>query len=265
MTDQITLKNNGFMLSFDYDPEKVAMLKSMIPYTDRKWVAGQRVWMVDTRHSETLRKIFPDAVIPQTDAKKTVEERTLTLKYLGNTKDRGDGDRSAMGFWEGGWNVVFAESILRQWFEGVDLTNPSGATTFYGTLGVMRGATKDEIKNGYRRLAKQWHPDVCSELNAKEVFLKIKQAYETLSDEGKKARYDVGLLLTKPSDETKLSSAYGYRSPFRCGFVTCTGMMVIDKFVVTKILKWDDITNDQGQSLVTSWVMGEDKPREKWV
>jgi hypothetical protein len=41
--------------------------------------------------------------------------------------------------------------------------------------------------------------------------------------------------------------------------------MVIDKFIVTKILAWDDILNDQGQSLVTSWVMGDDKPREKWV
>lgn len=265
MRDQVELKNNAYILTFEYDPDKIAMLKSMVPYSERKWDASRRQWIVDTRHRDALGMIFPDALIPAADDKRVVTDRVISIRYLGKTKDRGDGESSALGFCDGGWTVVMPERVLREWFEGVDLSATAGVSTYYGLLGVPKGASKDEIKTGYRRAAKQWHPDVCSEPNAKEMFLRIKQAYETLSNDNKKARYDVGLMLTKPSDEAKPEGAYGYRSPLRCGVVSCRGEMVIGKFVVERILAWDDIANEKGQSLVTNWVMGEDKPREQWV
>jgi molecular chaperone DnaJ len=57
-------------------------------------------------------------------------------------------------------------------------------------LGVKRGANKDEIKKAYFLKAKQYHPDISKEANAKEKFAEINNAYETLGDEQKKKLYD---------------------------------------------------------------------------
>jgi len=61
---------------------------------------------------------------------------------------------------------------------------------FYSTLGVGRGATQDEIKKAYFKLAKEYHPDVNKAPEAKEKFATINEAYETLGDDSKRRVYD---------------------------------------------------------------------------
>ena len=61
---------------------------------------------------------------------------------------------------------------------------------YYKTLGVARGASEDEIKKAYRKLARKYHPDVSKETNAKEKFQEASEAYETLRDKEKRAAYD---------------------------------------------------------------------------
>ncbi len=61
---------------------------------------------------------------------------------------------------------------------------------YYEVLGVSRGASPDEIKKAYRRLARQFHPDVNKEGSAEAKFKEINEAYEVLSDEQKRAMYD---------------------------------------------------------------------------
>ena len=93
----------------------------------------------------------------------------------------------------------------------------------YEVLGVARGASAEEIKSAYRRLARQHHPDVNpNEPEAEEKFKEIGYAYNVLSDPEKRARYDqFGVV-----DETAVGEGWPSRQsrpghgrgmPFRAG------------------------------------------------
>jgi molecular chaperone DnaJ len=61
---------------------------------------------------------------------------------------------------------------------------------YYEILGVSRTATPEEIKAAFRKLARQYHPDVSQEANAEERFKEINEAYAVLSEPDKRAAYD---------------------------------------------------------------------------
>ncbi len=62
----------------------------------------------------------------------------------------------------------------------------------YAILGVDRDADADTLKKAYRRLARQYHPDVNSDPGAQEKFKEVSAAYEVLSDPEKRRVYDLG-------------------------------------------------------------------------
>lgn len=71
------------------------------------------------------------------------------------------------------------------------------SSSLYSVLGVERDVTLTTIKSAYRHLARLCHPDTCPDSDAQkctEMFLRVQEAYETLSDPERRADYDYALL-----------------------------------------------------------------------
>ncbi|HEV7750016.1 MAG TPA: J domain-containing protein [Baekduia sp.] len=65
-----------------------------------------------------------------------------------------------------------------------------GARDYYDALGVSRDASTDEIRTAYRRLAREYHPDVNSDPGASDRFAEISEAHDVLRDDEKRRAYD---------------------------------------------------------------------------
>ncbi len=96
----------------------------------------------------------------------------------------------------------------------------NGKRDYYEVLGIARSASKDEIKKAYRRLARQYHPDVSKESDAENRFKEVNEAYEVLADEQKRSVYDrlghagLGSAAAGGFGGFDFGGAGGFRDPF---------------------------------------------------
>jgi molecular chaperone DnaJ len=70
---------------------------------------------------------------------------------------------------------------------------------FYLILGINPNSSPGQIKQAYRRIVKQLHPDITPCNAGSEKFLEAREAYETLADEAKRRRYDAQLAEQAPA------------------------------------------------------------------
>jgi len=92
---------------------------------------------------------------------------------------------------------------------------------FYSTLGVSKSASADEIKAAYRKLARKHHPDIDKSPGAEAKFKEISEAYQVLSDPGKRQTYDrFGSSAFEPGSGMGAGGPFGGASgnPFGQGF-----------------------------------------------
>lgn len=262
-----------------YDPALVADLKRVVPYNDRRWNGDKKCWLIAPQHQARLEDLCRDhlgiapavqrSIVPPARGKQI---KFLKVEYIGAPKERDDGNITAFGFCDGGWNVIFPQDALRQWFEpGGDTPHPAGATTFYGLLGLARDCDESVIKRAYRNMVKRWHPDVSKEPDAAEMMKRINQAYEVLKDPITRRKYDAGLAFEasikkehrRQADD--FFTAQSWRPPIRCGWILAEGQSSLGRFAVEKIVQWEDVTDSLGRVMVTSWPAGSDHFVVSWV
>lgn len=195
-----------------------------------------------------------------------MQQKIIMIEYIGLPKDRkGYDEPCSYGYANGDWTVVLPQSVMKKFF-GLNDKEFMTETTFYSVLAINQRATQDEIKAAHRRLAKQWHPDVCQERGAKEQFQAIQKAYEILRDEKSRKKYDVGLEFSKSLEQqTKSLSSLlrdeQWRPPLRCGWLLVEGLQLptayrfgknVSRFEVHDILSWEDIVQD-GKTMISFW------------
>ncbi len=275
----LTPVNGALALSSTYNAAFVTAIKAL-PFGSRRWDGTLKVWLIDPSQGQRVaalcRQYLGVEVHVPTVPTPTTETRILKVDYLGACKDRGDGESSSNAWIDGAWAAVFPERVLREWFEGdIGLPErPSTTGTLYSRLAIQQTATEQEVRSAYRRLARQWHPDVCHEPDAARVFRQVQAAYEVLGDDTKRRKYDAGLRLQQLAAQSRIAASLArdylqstcgeYRPLLRCGYVLCEGTQVVGRFVVSKIVQWEDIVDAQGRVMVASWPYGAKEPEIRW-
>jgi hypothetical protein len=265
---------SSYLVRFTYNSQAVALLKRDIRPEHRKWSGTDKGWFIHPDAIEpaclALEAVFGGRVKRPApiDLKTAVtDQRRIRLEYLGACKQRsGSTENSAYGFANGEWSIEIPEPVLKVFFcGGVDsprFTNE--APTLYRILLLEETADAAAIKSAYRRLARQWHPDVCREDEAPERFREISDAYQILNDPMTRKKYDAGLYFERQQSQGRRHdtpfksrfSSIGYRAPLRCGTLMAKGRENVGRFLISEILSWEDLTNDQGEVGVSTWPAG---------
>jgi hypothetical protein len=269
---------DGIAVATPFDRRFVDEFKLAVPNNHRRWNAAAKQWIVTEQYAKTVASLirlhFGESVtVPTALAAPAAPSIKLAqMLYLGRCKERGSGESTASGYADGAWSLSFPESLLRAWFcdDGKSAAaEDAGPKSLYAVLGIPAFSEFEAIKVAYRRMAKVWHPDVSKEQDSKERFQAINHAYDVLKDDKQRRKYDVGLTLElRTNKQTVPVARYtfaDYRAPLTCGMVLLEGVSQLGVFQVGKILQWDDITNDQGQTLVSSWPTGADNFETRWV
>jgi len=252
----VTAENGGLKVNTPYSATFVTALKDSIPSTSRKWDPNSKCWLVSRQYADVLKKLIDaayscDVTMPTViAAAEKVFEITFQADYVANCKNEASSVHA-----NGGWNAKIPEKVLRKWFKQVDATTPA---TLYGVLGVDKAASDLDIKKAYKRAARQWHPDVCREPQAREMFESVKDAYQILSSPLERNKYNAGLMfeaMAKGSGNgpARLHKYTTFIPTLRCGMLTVRATRELGVIVVEEILAWEDITNETGQIMVSFW------------
>lgn len=246
-------------ITFNFDKRLVDIIKNVIPSYGRQYNKATKTWTIHKLYYiefEKSARLLGYTIYTSIDTK-TVEEPveseyTYNVLYVGIPKKRFGSYYSFGMIDDGSWLLQFSRNVLKEWFGDYKANDP------YSILGIPfnKSLTQKDIKKAYHSVSKQWHPDVCKEDNAKEMFQEIQLAYSKIDSETKREEYDarreMALRFTKHG-LVKAESDEIYIPRRRCGVVKFIGKMSMGRLIVSKIISWEDITDNSGKTLVTWW------------
>ena len=275
----ITHTIQGLEFKTPYSKLTVNAIKKL-PDNLRRWDNAKKVWIVANSELPELIRICrfiigsEPNIIGKVQTNTGQQTKLIKVKYIGQPKDRGDGQNTAFACdFSDKWNIVFSEDVLKNWFEcgisEIEKKTPVLFVSKYALLGIAKSANGSEIKKAYRNASKRFHPDINKDDDAADMFIEIKAAYGMLKNPLSRRRYDAGMTFAEDASKSTQNPykpvLYGaYRPPQRCGWIMATGKYEVGRFVVSKILKWELIT-ENGMELVTSWDKQLNKISEEWV
>lgn len=251
---RIDLENDVLVVRSPYSATFVDSLKVTIPNHGREWDKFGKVWKVSPSFGVKLKEIVDraygsDVVLPAlpTDVSDGEFEGEFRAEYIANCRN------GFASVWSGDKCVgSVSEFALREWFR-----QPADApATLYGALGVDQGASSLEIKSAFKRMARVWHPDICREPNAREMFEKIREAYGILSDDQSRRKYDAALAFERLAAPRQVTVPVSFTTPIKCGLLIVKGRRELGKITATKIIDWREIRNECGQVMTAYWEQG---------
>lgn len=262
---RVLAESGGYKVLTPFNRNFVDALKFEIPSTGRKWEPSSKCWYVSESFGPKLKELIDqhygtDVQLPNIlGATPQIFEVTFQADYVANCKQGNGIDTSAASVHcRGGWNARIPEKVLRTWFKQAAAAEAANAPqTFYAMLGCDESASELEIKKAFKRAARQWHPDLCKEPEARDMFEKIKAASEVLLDVVQRAKYNAGLMFEKmaksPGQKRRVSQYASFTPLLRCGMLTVRGKTELGMLIVEEILAWEDIENEFGQTMVSFW------------
>lgn len=273
--------NQGLEFYSSFDRNLVDAIKYQIPPNARRWNPAAKCWIVDSQYAMILKNITYDCLgialdttgVNFNNLQNTPSTRLIRVEYIGQIKDRGNGDMSAYGAARDNfdfnlplyWIYVFPESTLKKWFLGDNEKQTVNTATFYTVLAVKPTMPQSEIKTAWRKMLMRYHPDVNSDEDAANMTMRINDAYNILRNPTKRKRYDAGLKLqTSLTNSSQPIRDSNFTIPVRCGMILATGHDSVGRFIVDEILEWTDIV-ENGRSLVTSWDKTNNSLRSEWL
>lgn len=282
-----------YWLSSTPDPAFIADLKAKVPSHLRQWDPGRTKWMLDPAAIQTVAGLCQQhfgatpAIPPVAAAAQVASTRFFRVVYIGSPKYREDGSYTATAYCEdeygrGEWKLVLPVGVLRDYFEGVlrELFEETGTEDEWAIIGLDREKagrgeyTLDQIKRAARIARAKAHPDVNKDPGAMEQFISVSNALEALSsDKGihfslvGAREFERARVRRLQTIQSHSSRQYAYAPPRRTGWMMVQGADLLGgrQVLVSKILGFEDIEDDDGRVLTASIPRGLRTPVPTWV
>ena len=286
--------NGSLRWTSTYDAAMVAEFKSRVPAHFRAWEPAAGSWLIDPSVAVTVAGLVQtflgvDMAIPPLGAAAAVKQvRLLRVLYIGQAKWRRDNSYTASAYVEdeqgrGRWGLVLPVGVMRAYFEGglADLFADIAVDDEWSLLGLDRTKaaryTDAEIKAAARKAKALAHPDRHgSTREAHEYFLKVQEAGDILSEPfgrhisitaADEAEKDRAAKLSDYARAGRISYTYAPPATARTGWFLVEGAPLLGdrQFLVSKIVRAEEIVDDFGRVLAARINRGERTPTPYWV
>lgn len=284
-----------YWLDCTYYPALTADLKADVPAHLRQWDPARTRWMLDPSAIVTVARLIKrhlgvDAPVPPIAvAAQHASTRFFRVVYVGSPKYREDGTYTATAYCEdehgaGEWKLVIPIGALRGYFEGdlAALFSDQNTEDEWALIGLDRDAagrgeyTPEAIKKAARLAKAKAHPDRNGGTpEAHEQFLKVSEAADVLGSPRGIHFSIMGAVEFEKARQKRLSEAtvgagakqYNYAPPKRTGWMLVEGADLLGgrQVLVSKIVGFEDITDEYGRVLQASIPRGKRTPVPHWL